>query len=223
MAKTSIEKLTKLSKLDLQELCEAADDGIRAGGGFGWLNPPPRQVRENYWKGVLLVPERCLLVGRLDGVICATAQLVRPSRNNEAQGHSAQLTTNFVAPWARGHGLARGIVLAVEEEARAQGVSVLNLDVRETQVAAIQLYQSLGYQHYGTHPRYAVRGDIAFHGKTRSFEHEMDIEARDGEVSLTGSYVFDIREFGMEPPSMLMIRVYPEISVQVALYGTLED
>lgn len=104
---------------------------------------------------VLLVPERSLLVGRLDDVICATAQLVRPSRNNEAQGHSAQLTTNFVAPWARGHGLARGIVLAVEEEARAQGVSVLNLDVRETQAAAIQLYQSLGYQHYGTHARYA--------------------------------------------------------------------
>ena len=78
MTTTSIEKLTKLSKLDLQELCEAADDGIRAGGGFGWLNPPPRQVMENYWKGVLLVPERSLLVGRLDGVICATAQLVRP-------------------------------------------------------------------------------------------------------------------------------------------------
>ena len=27
--------------------------------------------------------------------------------------------------------------------------------MRETQVAAIQLYQSLGYLHYGTHPRYA--------------------------------------------------------------------
>ena len=88
-------------------------------------------------------------------VICATAQLIRPPRNNEAQAHTAQLTTNFVAPWARGHGLARGIVLAVEEEARVQGVSVLNLDVRETQEAAIQLYQSLGYSHYGTHPRYA--------------------------------------------------------------------
>jgi polyisoprenoid-binding protein YceI len=70
--------------------------------------------------------------------------------------------------------------------------------------------------------RYAVRGDISFHGKTRSFEHEMDIEVRGGEVSLTGDYVFDIREFGMEPPSMLMIRVYPEISVRVALYGSLD-
>jgi ribosomal protein S18 acetylase RimI-like enzyme len=155
MPTTAVEKLTRLSKLDLQELCEAADDGVRGGGGFGWLSPPERRIMEAYWKGVLLVPERSLIVGRLDGVICGSAQLVRPSRNNEAQAPSAQMTTNFVAPWARGHGLARGIAVAVEEEARAQGVSVLNLDVRETQEAAIQLYQSLGYQHYGTHPRYA--------------------------------------------------------------------
>jgi hypothetical protein len=37
---------------------------------------------------------------------------------------------------------------------------------------------------------------------------------------LTGEYVFDIRQFGMKPPSMLMIRVYPEIEVRVELYGT---
>ncbi|HUE08935.1 MAG TPA: YceI family protein [Acidimicrobiales bacterium] len=74
----------------------------------------------------------------------------------------------------------------------------------------------------GAHPRYSVAGDIVFHGKTRSFEHGMDIELGDDEVSLTGDYVFDIREFGMKPPSMLMIRVYPEIAVRVELYGTRE-
>jgi polyisoprenoid-binding protein YceI len=71
----------------------------------------------------------------------------------------------------------------------------------------------------GAHPRYSVAGDIVFHGKTRSFEHGMDINLDDGEVSLTGDYVFDIREFGMKPPSMLMVRVYPEIAVRVELYG----
>jgi len=70
------------------------------------------------------------------------------------------------------------------------------------------------------HPRYVVRGDISFHGSTRSFEHEMDIDVAEERVSLTGDYVFDIREFGMEPPSMLMIRVYPEISVRIELHGT---
>jgi len=154
-AVTSVEKLVKLSQRELHELCEAAEDGIRVGGGFGWLNPPPREVMESYWKGALLVPERSLIVGRLEGVIAGSAQLVRHPRNNEARAHSAQMMTNFVASWARGHGLARAIALAVEDEARGQGLSVLNLDVRETQAAAIQLYQSLGYSHYGTHPRYA--------------------------------------------------------------------
>jgi polyisoprenoid-binding protein YceI len=75
----------------------------------------------------------------------------------------------------------------------------------------------------GAHPRYGVAGDIVFHGKTRSFEHGMDITLDDDEVSLTGDYVFDIREFGMKPPSMLMVRVYPEIAVRVELYGTRQN
>ncbi|MGH6928503.1 MAG: GNAT family N-acetyltransferase [Dongiaceae bacterium] len=142
----------------MDDLCDATDSAIVEGGGFGWLKVPARQVLENYWKGVLLVPERRVVVGRLDGVIAGTAQLVRPAKNNEAQARSATMTTHFVAPWARGHGLARGIVLAVEEAAGAAGALVLNLDVRETQEAAIRLYQSLGYSHWGTHPRYARVG-----------------------------------------------------------------
>ena len=110
---------------------------------------------EAYWRGVLLIPERRLFVGRLDGVIAASAQLVRGPRNNEAQAHAAQLTISFVAPWARGHGLARLLTLAVETAARDAGFRVLNLDVRETLGAAIQLYHSLGYTHFGTHPHYA--------------------------------------------------------------------
>jgi polyisoprenoid-binding protein YceI len=70
------------------------------------------------------------------------------------------------------------------------------------------------------HPAYMVSGDIAFHGKTHSFEHEMLIEVHDQSVLLSGDDVFDIREFGMKPPSMLMIRVYPEIAVRVELHGT---
>jgi len=47
------------------------------------------------------------------------------------------------------------IALAVEDHARQLGVRILNLDVRETQQAAITLYRSLGYQEIGRHPRYA--------------------------------------------------------------------
>lgn len=155
MAKTAVEELTKFAATDLADLCDAAEDGIRAGGGFGWLTPPQRETMEAYWKGVLLVPERRLFVGRLDSTIVGSAQLLRPNKNNEAQAHWATMTTHFVAPWARGHGLAKAILLAVEEAARAAGAAVLNLDVRESQEAAIQLYQSQGYVHWGTHPHYA--------------------------------------------------------------------
>jgi polyisoprenoid-binding protein YceI len=68
---------------------------------------------------------------------------------------------------------------------------------------------------------YLVAGDLTFHGKTRHFEHEMTIAVRnDTDIELTGSYVFDIREFGMKPPSMLMLKVYPEVAVRVELYGS---
>jgi polyisoprenoid-binding protein YceI len=72
----------------------------------------------------------------------------------------------------------------------------------------------------GSHPDYLVTGAVSFHGKTRTFSHTMRIELHADGVSLTGEDVFDIREFGMKPPSMLMVRVYPEISVRVELHGT---
>ena len=43
----------------------------------------------------------------------------------------------------------------VEEVALAEGYSVINLDVRETQETAINFYESMGYVHFGTHPYYA--------------------------------------------------------------------
>lgn len=155
-SKIVIERLSAFEGSDINDICDAAEAAILDGGGFGWLKAPPRHVFEAYWRGVMLVPERQLIVGRLDGVIAGSAQLVRPPRNNEAQAHAATLTGAFVAPWARGHGLARGLTEAVEAAAREAGFRVLNLDLRETQAPAIALYETLGFIRWGTHPRYAL-------------------------------------------------------------------
>jgi hypothetical protein len=88
-AKISAERVTKLSERELDDLCDATADAIEDGGGFGWIKPPPRHLLESYWRGVLLVPERLLFVGRLDGTIAGSAQIQRPPRNNEAQAHSS--------------------------------------------------------------------------------------------------------------------------------------
>jgi ribosomal protein S18 acetylase RimI-like enzyme len=157
----AVDCVKSLEDDELQALCEATNAAILDGGGFGWVSPPERQALERYFRGVLLVPERDLFIGRADGLITGSGQLVRPPRNNEAQSHAATFMHSFVAPYARGHGLARLMMLKVEERARATGVRVLNLDVRETQSAAIKLYESLGYVRWGEHPAYArVRGKV---------------------------------------------------------------
>lgn len=151
-----VELMTELAGADLHDLCDAAESAIRAGGGFGWLAVPERHVMEAYWRGVLLVPERELFVARLDGVIAGSAQLQRAPRNNEAQAYVGQLTTFFLAPWSRGHGLARQLIESVEARAVEHGLKALTLDVRATQERAIQLYEAMGYRRWGTNPCYAL-------------------------------------------------------------------
>lgn len=154
-----VERLQEFTDADLHTLCEATDAAIIDGGGFGWVNPPGRKTLETYFRGVLLVPERDLFVARLNGEIVGSAILVRPPRNNEAQAFAASLMHSYIAPYARGHGLARQLIQAVEHRARELGYHILNLDVRETQTPAIRLFQSLGYIKWGEHPEYAlVRG-----------------------------------------------------------------
>ena len=126
----TVEHAETLNSNDLHDLCDAAEAAIRDGGGFGWLKPPSRHTLEAYWKGVLLIPERVLFVARLDVVIAGSCQIHKPPRNNEAQGFACNLTTNFLAPWSRGHGLARQLIEIAERYARDAGFRVLNLDVR---------------------------------------------------------------------------------------------
>ena len=81
------------------------------------------------------------------------------SQNNEAQNKICTITSHFVAPWARGHGLAKTMIEKAETVVIENGLNCVQLDVRETQNAAIQLFKSKGYAQWGTNPNYAqVKG-----------------------------------------------------------------
>ena len=42
-------------------------------------------------------------------------------------------------------------------------------------------------------------------------------------IRLQGASVFDIREFGMEPPRILMLKVAPNVTVTVDIVARKED
>ena len=164
-AKKSFEPIIKVERLevfkgsDLEDLCDATEKTIDDAGlgfsvGFNWVETPARERLENYWKGLLLVPERTVFVGRIDGVIASSIQLIKPPPSNKAQSFSATMREHFVAPWARGHGLAKLLLKAVEEECVALKLKVLKLEVRATQTAAISLYESLGFKKWGELDKY---------------------------------------------------------------------
>jgi polyisoprenoid-binding protein YceI len=70
---------------------------------------------------------------------------------------------------------------------------------------------------------YIVGGDLTFRGVTRSYEDSMTIDVVDGTVRLAGRSTFDIRDFGMDPPRILMLKVEPEVSVRVEIVAEITD
>ncbi len=144
-----------LSVSDLNDLCDATDSAIENGGGFGWVDLPDRDTLERYWQGVIAMPSRLLFLARQDGVICGSAQLIFAQKNNQAQANAATLTSLFITPWARQDGLATRLLSYIENIAQGENLDVLNLDIRETQVSAIKLYESAGFIKIGEHPYYA--------------------------------------------------------------------
>jgi polyisoprenoid-binding protein YceI len=63
--------------------------------------------------------------------------------------------------------------------------------------------------------RYRLQGDLTFHGITRRLE--ADVTATfdgQGVLLVEGEYVLDVRGFGVTPPRILGLQVYPEVKVR---------
>lgn len=66
--------------------------------------------------------------------------------------------------------------------------------------------------------RFHVRGDLSFRGVTRSVEGDIVVNVLDDRtIRIEGAATFDIRDFGMEPPRILMLRVEPDVNVRIEL------
>lgn len=72
----------------------------------------------------------------------------------------------------------------------------------------------------GKEGSYRVSGDIKFRGVSQHHEDLMDISQVDERtVRLAGSSRFDIRDFKMDPPKVLMLKVEPVVEVRVEIFA----
>ena len=70
----------------------------------------------------------------------------------------------------------------------------------------------------GESDRYQVTGDVAFHGVTRSCKDEVTLQRLDDDtIRLAGRSTFDMRDFGLEPPRWLFVRMEAEVEVRVEI------
>ena len=162
--KISVDTLNTISNTDLADLCYNTEQAIKAGGGFGWITVPPRDVLKKYWNGMLLVNTNILIVGRLNGDIAGSMQLSFYPPNNEAQKTITRIQSHFVAPWARGYGLAKAMIDYAIIKSKENNKNSIQLDIRETQTAAIQLFESKGFHRWGENPAYAFVNGNAIKG-----------------------------------------------------------
>lgn len=148
--------------IDRFALIELLMDVVDQGAAISFLPPLTEGEAGAFWdKAFADLAHRRILVARDDvGRIQGSVQLL-PSANPN-QPHRADVAKLLVHNAARRRGIARALMLAVEDEAKALGRTLLTLDTRRGD-AAEALYRSLGYSEAGIIPRYAKNADGSFH------------------------------------------------------------
>jgi len=69
---------------------------------------------------------------------------------------------------------------------------------------------------------YRLAGEVTFRGVTAAVSGDVTLETLEappaGEAVLRGAADFDIRDFGLEPPRVLLLRVDPVVTVAIELH-----
>jgi polyisoprenoid-binding protein YceI len=72
--------------------------------------------------------------------------------------------------------------------------------------------------------RYSLAGELTFHGVTREAHGTVSVEVVSGtRLVVTGEQVFDIRDFDVPSPTVLMLRLYPDVRVHLHVAADFEE
>lgn len=65
--------------------------------------------------------------------------------------------------------------------------------------------------------RYQVSGEVTLHGETQQMSGSVSAEPCSGGWIVSGQQLFDVRDFQISVPSVLMLRIFPDVMVFLSL------
>lgn len=138
--------LTALVAMHLQAVEQLAANPPAGFVGNAAAAPDARQLADEF-TAAIAAADQVLLVAELDGRVAGSVLGTVEEYSDELL-EAPYLTVQYLAtdPAARGRGVARALLTALEDAARGRGLSVLELRVWSNNHAAIELYLSQGYE-----------------------------------------------------------------------------
>jgi len=139
----------------LPDLAGLLNACVAAGASVSFVLPHSLDDSLAFWSNTvrpaLIADGRVVLVAKAGGRLAGSVQLDYDTPPN--QPHRAEVTKLLVHPDARRQGIARALMMALEEQAKQRHRTLLTLDTASDM--AERLYLSLGYQRAGVIPSYA--------------------------------------------------------------------
>ena len=156
-------EIRRLSPPELREQLDALaavlHDCVEGGASVGYMAPFSHEDALAAFAGFASDAEqgrRLILAAFADSELVGTAQVILDLMPN--QPHRGEVAKVLVRRPARGRGVARRLMKRAEEEARAEGKTLLVLDA-VTGGDAARLYDRLGWTTVGVVPNFALYPD----------------------------------------------------------------
>ncbi|HST13314.1 MAG TPA: GNAT family N-acetyltransferase [Gaiellaceae bacterium] len=159
------------ARAELDRLAAVLADAVDGGDSVSFMDGFGTEDARVFYESLLPELERgtrALLAAYVDGDLVGTVQLVHAWPPNSQ--HRADVAKLVVHRRARGRGVGRALMEQLEEEARADGKTLLILDT-VAERAACRLYDRLGWTRLGTVPDYALDPDGGLCDATFFYKH----------------------------------------------------
>ena len=156
-------EIRRLAGAELDEQLEGfaavLADCVAGGASVSYMEPFSHDDARRAFEGFVTEAKegrRLVLAAFAEGELVGTVQLILALPPN--QRHRGEIAKLLVLRSARGRGVARGLMERAEEEARAEGKTLLVLDA-VTGGDAARLYDRMGWTTVGVIPGYALYPD----------------------------------------------------------------